>query len=152
MNWFHFIKLAVSRLIMVWFKKVKIWHAQAFKPDLLDINVVTRNITHERWCHARVAVTGNSSQFTFFNLVAISLLWAYLSNRVVDFLHFLHASWYRLADHIWQKPLKSGRYPWIYKVFALPWQWLSIYPKSEYAMTYSLPIQTCVCNFVKIRS
>ncbi len=34
---------------------------------------------------------------------------------------------------------------------ALPLPWLLIYPKSEYAMTYSYPTLISVCDFAKIR-
>ena len=72
-----FTKLAVSRLIMVRFEKLKIWHAQDFDPDLANITEALRDVTKTLRDVTRTRTSSMTSQSLpslNLNLVAASLL------------------------------------------------------------------------------
>ncbi len=72
--------MAVSPLIMVRFSKFKIWHAQHFDPDLLDII----NLVIVKWRMALGLDVGG-----LWHSVAQYVARGYLWNHQVDFVHFL---------------------------------------------------------------
>ena len=53
MNWPHFTKLAVSRLIMVRFSKFKIWHSQEHEPHHSEPRIPSRATVRAKSRHAR---------------------------------------------------------------------------------------------------
>ncbi len=93
-NWLHFTKLAVSRLIMVRFEKLKIWHTQRSDADLSDVTNTSRDVTRARTSK----VTSWQQQSILWVWLPSTLLWAYLPNGVVDFAHFRQATWYSEGD------------------------------------------------------
>ena len=91
------MQMAVSPLIMVRFEKFEIWHTRLTEPVPLVHDMMSRDVPRARTSRMRARTssitsqTHQSHQSLNLNLVATSLLWAYLGNRQVDFLHFLHA-------------------------------------------------------------
>ena len=92
--------MAVSPLIMVRFSKFEIWHAELFDPDMPDVSDVTRDVTRRRHARARTSLwqhPGDSyTQHDVWHwdtwVVATCVVKGYLLNRLVDLLHFWHAS------------------------------------------------------------
>ncbi len=100
MNWLHFTKLAISRLIMVRFEKFKIWHAQDSGADLSDVVMTSRDATRDMTWRARLKWRHYGSNHFLMSGCYGGLLWAYLIKLWEDFAHFRQANRYGQAEEV----------------------------------------------------
>ncbi len=102
--------------VLSWFARPAKWHHRDRYQRSKAISMVTS--VSQIWRQNNWVI----STLWLWSWLPLQLLWAYLWNRMVDFVHFWQANLYDRVDNTWQKSLPCTQYFSHERISRFPWQ------------------------------